>query len=208
MTKATQHSDVVGILLAAGFSRRFGEQDKLMHLLTNQANPGQINSGLTVAETSAQTLIEALPQSVAVVRQENQALQAMLAARGLHVVLSTTDDAVMADSLKQGILAANAVFPHATGFIIALADMPFIQPQTIKQIAEHLVSAAIVQPAFNGQPGNPVGFSQKFAEELLAIEGDQGARGILRAHQDEILRIPCDDEGILRDIDTMADLPG
>lgn len=209
MTQATQPSAVVGILLAAGFSRRFGEQDKLMHLLTSQENhSGSINSRLTVAETSALALIEALPYSVAVVREENQALQTLLAARGLHVALSTSRDAVMADSLKQGIRAAKAAFPRAAGFIIALADMPFIRPQTITQIAEHLAAAAIVQPMFNGQPGNPVGFSQKFADTLLALEGDQGARGVLRAHQDEVLRMPCDDEGILRDIDTMADLPG
>ncbi len=208
MTKVTQYAGVVGILLAAGFSRRFGAQDKLMHLLTHQASPGQINGGLTVAETSAQALIEALPHSVAVVREENTVLQTMLAARGLHVALSTAHDAVMADSLKQGILAAKAVFPHTTGFIIALADMPFLRPSTIQQIAEHLASAAIVQPTFNGQPGNPVGFCQNFAEELLTIEGDQGAREVLRAHPHEVLRMPCDDEGILRDIDTVADLPG
>lgn len=196
--EAAAQSGVVGILLAAGFSRRFGEQDKLMH---------QLNNGLTVAEASAKTLWRALPHSVAVVREENSALHSTLSALGYHVVLSNKENALMADNLKLGVLAAKSRFPQAAGFVIALADMPFIQAQTISKIADQLTTAAIVQPVFNGKPGHPVGFSQRFTYELLTIAGDQGAREILRAHQDELVLMPVDDEGILRDIDTMADLP-
>ncbi|HSH86024.1 MAG TPA: nucleotidyltransferase family protein [Methylophilus sp.] len=198
-TEAVAHPGIVGILLAAGFSRRFGAQDKLMHTL---------NTGLTVAGASAQALRQALPNSVAVVREENLALQGMLAALGYHVALSKHENAEMADNLKLGVMAAQSKFPQASGFVIALADMPFIQPQTITKIADQLLTAAIVQPVFNGKPGHPVGFSQRFTDALLTIQGDQGAREILLAHKDEILLLPCNDEGILRDIDTMADLPG
>lgn len=196
-TEAVTYAGVVGILLAAGFSRRFGEQDKLMHPL---------NSGATLAEASAKILLQALPHALAVIREENPALQSTLAALGYHVVLSNQENAVMADNLKLGVQAAKHKFPQATAFVIALADMPFIQPQTISKIADQLASAAIVQPVFDGKPGHPVGFSQRFTHELLAIEGDQGAREILRAHQDEIVFLHCEDDGILRDIDTMADL--
>lgn len=198
-TEAAAHSGMVGILLAAGFSRRFGEHDKLLH---------KLNNGLTVAEASAQALLQALPHSVAVVREENLALQSMLAALGYHVAPSKHQNAEMADNLKLGILSADSKFPQASGFVIALADMPFIQPHTITKIANQLATAAIVQPVFNGKPGHPVGFSPRFKNELLAIQGDQGAREILRAHQNEIMLLACDDEGILRDIDTLADLPG
>lgn len=198
-TEAAAHSGMVGILLAAGFSRRFGEHDKLLH---------KLNNGLTVAEASAQALLQALPHSVAVVREENLALQNMLAAIGYHVALSKHQNAEMADNLKLGVLAAHSKFPQASGLVITLADMPFIQPHTITKIANQLATAAIVQPVFNGKPGHPVGFSPRFKNELLAIQGDQGAREILRAHQNEIMLLACDDEGILRDIDTLADLPG
>jgi molybdenum cofactor cytidylyltransferase len=198
-TQGVAYSGVVGILLAAGFSRRFGEQDKLMH---------KLNNGLTVAEASAQTLLRALPHSVAVVRENNSELQSTLSALGYHVVPSNKENAVMADNLKLGVLAAQSKFPQATGLVIALADMPFIHPQTISKIADQLTTAALVQPVFNSKPGHPVGFSHRFTDELLTIEGDQGAREILRAHNNEVVLMPCDDEGILRDIDTLADLPG
>ncbi|MEZ0287611.1 MAG: NTP transferase domain-containing protein [Methylophilus sp.] len=197
MTDNTQPSLVVGILLAAGFSHRFGEQDKLLHPL---------HSGLSVAETASQALIQALPHAVAVVRQENTALQDALIAQGLRVTQCTAHSTEMADSLRLGVQAAQAAFPNASGFVIALADMPYIQPGTIRKVADQLQSAAIVQPAFNGQRGHPVGFARQFAQALLAVRGDQGAREVLRAHQNEVFLLHCDDQGIVRDIDTLADL--
>ncbi|MGQ3090552.1 MAG: nucleotidyltransferase family protein, partial [Methylophilus sp.] len=188
---------VVGILLAGGFSRRFGPQDKLLHPLA---------SGSSVAETAAQALIAALPQAVAVVRQENVLLQDALIAQGFRVTPCAADATEMADSLKLGVQAAQAAFPAATGFVIALADMPYIQPDTIRKVAHQLAFSAIVQPAVNGQRGHPVGFASRFAQALLAVNGDQGARAVLRAHAHEVFLLAGEDSGILRDIDTLADL--
>jgi molybdenum cofactor cytidylyltransferase len=197
VTDNSEQSLVVGILLAAGFSRRFGPQDKLLHPLSN---------GLSVAEAAGQALITALPDAVAVVRQENALLQAALTAQGFSVAQCTTGAMEMADSLKLGVQAAQADFPAATGFVIALADMPFIQPATIRKVADQLAFSAIVQPVVNGQRGHPVGFASRFAQALLAVTGDQGARAVLRAHAHEVFLLACDDSGILQDIDTLADL--
>jgi molybdenum cofactor cytidylyltransferase len=197
VTNNTQQSQVVGILLAAGFSRRFGQQDKLLHPL---------DSGLSVAETAAHALIKALPNAVAVVRQENTKLQDALIAQGFRVTQCAADATEMADSLKLGVQAAQSAFPNATGFVIALADMPFIRPDTISEVADQLQSAAIVQPTVKGQRGHPVGFASRYAQALLAVSGDQGAREVLRAHQQEVFLLNCDDQGILQDIDTPADL--
>ena len=193
----TFSSSIVGILLAAGFSRRFGEQDKLLHPLA---------SGESIAVTAGKALIAALPHAIAVVRAENLPLQTTLATLGYQVCTCETTAQEMADSLRQGILAAQTAFPDATGFVIALADMPFIQPHTIRQVAGQLQQSAIVQPVFHGKRGHPVGFSSCFASELLAIKGDQGAREILRAHPEAVMLLSCEDAGILRDIDTQADL--
>ncbi|MGP1716530.1 MAG: nucleotidyltransferase family protein [Methylophilus sp.] len=198
MTETAQQSLIVGILLAGGFSRRFGQQDKLLHPLAH---------GLSVAETAARAFIDALPNAVSVVRQENTVLQQALVTQGYRVTPCEAKATEMADSLKLGVRAAQAAFPDATGFVIALADMPFIQPVTIRKVADQLKFSAIVQPTCNGQRGHPVGFASRFAQALLAVSGDQGAREVLRAHQHEVCLLACDDEGILQDIDTPADLP-
>jgi molybdenum cofactor cytidylyltransferase len=197
VTDNKEQSLVVGILLAAGFSRRFGPQDKLLHPLGN---------GLSVAEAAGQALITALPDAVAVVRQENAQLQAALIAQGFSVAQCASGAMEMADSLKLGVQAAQAAFPATTGFVIALADMPFIQPATIRKVVDQLAFSDIVQPVVNGQRGHPVGFASQFAQALLAVTGDQGARAVLRAHAHEVFFLACDDSGILQDIDTLADL--
>jgi molybdenum cofactor cytidylyltransferase len=197
VTVNTQQSQVVGILLAAGFSRRFGQQDKLLHPLAK---------GSSVAETAAQALITALPRAVAVVREQNSVLQAALSAQDFLVTQCGADATEMADSLKLGVQAAQSAFPDATGFVIALADMPYIQPATIRKVADQLAFSAIVQPSVNGQRGHPVGFASRFAQALLGVSGDQGARELLRTHQHQVFLLHCDDHGIVRDIDTQADL--
>lgn len=197
MTLTPSPSGIVGILLAAGFSRRFGEQDKLLHPLAN---------GAPIAVTAGKALITALPDVIAVVRAENQPLQVALTTLGYKICTCEATAPDMADSLRLGIQAAQAAFPNAAGFVIALADMPFIQSQTILHVAAQLAQSAIVQPTFHGQRGHPVGFSSRFASELLAIKGDQGAREVLRAHPEAVRLLACEDEGILRDIDTQADL--
>lgn len=187
----------VGILLAGGFSRRFAPHNKLLHALED---------GRPMAIRAAQTLIEALPQSVAVVRAPAEGLVVPLAAMGFQVVACQAQHQLMSDSLKLGIRTATERFASLTGVVITLADMPFIQVQTIAQVAHTLIQARIVQPCYQHQGGHPVGFCRDLIAELLQVEGDQGARAILKKHAAQVLRLECQDAGILRDIDTPADL--
>lgn len=189
---------MVGILLAAGFSRRFGSADKLLQRLPD---------GRPIALTSAENLIKAIPISIAVLRPGNEALAELLLNAGLKVIFCNENDQEMADSLTTAI-RFSANFPSANdGFVIALADMPYIQSATISAVATKLSSgASIVIPTYNGQRGHPVGFSAKFRSELESLQGDEGARSIIKRYQNEIYLLPTDDAGILADIDTPADL--
>jgi molybdenum cofactor cytidylyltransferase len=57
---------------------------------------------------------------------------------------------------------------------------------------------------YQGKRGNPVGFDRRHLPQLLALEGDQGARGILKQYP--VQEVDVDDAGILQDIDTPQDL--
>lgn len=189
---------MIGILLAAGFSRRFGTNDKLLQTLP---------SGMPIALAAAQHLIAAMPLSIAVVRPDNQALADLLRQAGLQVVLCAEEAHVMADSLATAV-RYSANFTEADhGFVIALGDMPYIQPATISAVAHAVMSgAAIAMPSFNGQRGHPVGFAARFRAELEQLTGDEGARAIVKQHAHALKLIACDDAGVLADIDTPADL--
>jgi len=112
-------------------------------------------------------------------------------------------DQGMGASLACGVCAA----PDAEGWIIALADMPFVPGEIIRTLAGRLKAGdAIVAPAYLGQRGHPVAFGHAFYPALSALSADQGARHILKNNTDRLTLIPSTHPGVLRDIDTQADL--
>ena len=189
----------VGILLAAGFSRRFGAEDKLMQLLPD---------GRPLALAAAQNLLAALPRTIAVVRPEATVLAALLAQAGAEVVTCAVHEVEMADSLAAGVRYAASQAEADSGYVIALADMPFIQPQTIAAVAAALVNGAVIAaPAYRQQRGHPVGFAASLRAELERLRGDEGARSVLQRHRQQIQVLEVGDAGVLSDIDTPQDLP-
>jgi molybdenum cofactor cytidylyltransferase len=193
--------NVVGILLAAGHSRRFGAENKLIQSLAD---------GAMMALSSARNLTAALPHSVGIIRP-GSVLQAGLTEIGIMVTTCQEHEKDMAASLAAAIRYARSIYPQAGGYVIALADMPYIRSQTIHEVAKRIDSGAgigtgIIVPMHQGRRGHPVGFSARFTEELLDLTGDQGARSLFEKHPSELGFFDCDDPGILVDIDTPADL--
>ena len=189
---------MVGILLAAGFSLRFGSTNKLLQCLPD---------GRPIALASAENLIKAIPVSIAVLRLKNKDLTELLINAGLNIVFCTEDNQEMAASLATAIRFSANFEAAKEGFVIALADMPYIQTETIVAVANKVADgASIVIPTYQNQRGHPVGFSAKFRSKLENLQGDEGARSIIKRYTDELLLLPTDDAGILVDIDTPNDL--
>jgi molybdenum cofactor cytidylyltransferase len=137
------------------------------------------------------------------VRPGVPALAQRLREAGATVILCANADEGMGVSLASAVRASG----DATGWIIALADMPYIRPQTIAKIATSLAAgAAIVAPAYRGERGHPVGWSARFRAQLEALRGDAGARSVLGQNADAVTLIDVDDPGVCRDIDTPDDL--
>lgn len=184
---------IIGILLAAGASRRFGA-DKLTQPLTD---------GTPLAVHACRNLQAGTDGVLAVLRPGAETLAAWLTAEGAEVCFCAEADTGMGASLGCGVRARS----EAQGWLVALADMPWIAPATIRQVADALRDgAAIAAPVWQGQRGHPVGFSQAFGAELAQLDGDSGAKSLLQRHRHQIRLIACDDPGILRDIDIPADL--
>lgn len=188
-----------GILLAAGASRRFGA-NKLLQALP--AVPGAA-APVPVALASARHLLAVLPDTLAVVRPGSAPLQGLLAQAGCSITVCADADEGMGRSLAHAIGQS----PDCAGWVIALADMPFLRPDSIAAVAGALAGgAAIVLPTWQGEKGHPVGFAKEFGPALGALRGDAGARAIVQAHGDRVCRLELKDPGIVRDVDTPADL--
>jgi molybdenum cofactor cytidylyltransferase len=187
-----------GILLAAGYSKRFGS-NKLLQALP----AGSPQAGTPIALAAARHFIEALPESVAVVRPRAQKLGKLLRDAGCNTIVCKNAAEGMGTSLAAGVRAT----ADAEGWIVALADMPFIRPETIRIVTKALQEgAAIAAPSFHGERGHPVGFARRFYEELSSLRGEDGARQFLTRHPEWVKLLEVDDPGVVRDIDEPSDL--
>ena len=184
---------ICGILLAAGSASRFGSH-KLLHLLPD---------GIPIGVAAARNLKQGVGHAIAVVRPDDLRLSALLQSEGLTTVVVEHAERGISASLVSAISAT----ANADGWLIALADMPWIEPQTISAIAMMLEQGAnLAAPCYAGQRGHPVGFSRRFLPDLLGLTGDKGAGDLLRTSHDLLEYFHCDDAGIVQDIDRPLDL--
>lgn len=156
-----------------------------------------------MAALAWRSLSSGTDRALAVVGPEQQELSAVLQHAGAEVITFADAHRGMGASLAYGVRASF----DASGWLIGLADMPWIRPKTIEAVACALRSGAhLVAPAWRGRRGHPVGFGLRFRDDLCGLDGDQGAKALLEAHRDALQLIACDDPGILLDIDLPSDL--
>jgi molybdenum cofactor cytidylyltransferase len=185
--------NIVGLLLAAGSATRFGS-DKLRHALPH---------GVPIAVQAARHLKSEVATVFAVVKPETRELAAALRAEGCQVVICANAAEGMGASLACGARAAG----KADGYLVALADMPFVRRSSIAAVRDALASGAtLAAPYFRARRGHPVGISGMFFEELLKLKGDEGAKHLLKENEHRLVKIPIGDPGVIRDIDTPGDL--
>ena len=179
------------MLLCGGAARRFGGEKLLA------GTP-------PIVERAALNLRGAVARVVAVVPPGAAKLAAVLEASGCEVLATDRTSRGMGATLAAAVDAT----ARADGWIVALGDMPAIRPETIARIAEALAEGASIAAPFDasGRRGHPVGFSKALRGELLALDGDVGARPVLERHGNDLRRIVVDDAGIFVDIDTPNDL--
>jgi molybdenum cofactor cytidylyltransferase len=184
---------VMGVLLAAGQGSRFGG-GKLLH----PCGP----AGEALSLVAWRHLREALTETVVVIREDDIAVRALFEGVGASIALCADAREGMGRSLACGVRST----PDADGWIIALGDMPMLDPATVRSLLARLdAGASIVVPTCGGRRGHPVGFSAKHGPALQKLAGDEGARRILFEHRDEVVEVPVDDAGIHADVDTRAD---
>jgi len=190
--QSPRRPSAVGLLLAAGAGSRFGG-GKLTHRLPD---------GDALGVRAWHNLRAALPEVIVVVRAGDSQVEEAFRAAGAKVVVCAQAHLGMGHSLACGIRSTR----EAAGWVIALADMPSVLPQTIRAVVECLEHGArIVVPVYQGQRGHPVGFAAHYGERLEQLTGDSGARTLLQENAEGIVRLEVDDPGVLQDVDTRAD---
>lgn len=109
----------------------------------------------------------------------------------------------LSSSLKCGL---NALPPGAPGAVVCLGDTPFFRAATLSAVVPDESSTdSIIIPCCDGHPGHPKYFPRRLFAELFQLQGDEGARPLLRDHKERTRFVEVDDPGILRDFDSPED---
>lgn len=184
---------VFALLLAAGRSRRFDGDKRLATL----------PCGRTLLRASIENALHVFNEVWVVLREEDDT-ELLGVPLEVNVVRSPQADLGMGQSLASGIAA---LMPSSADAVaVLLADMPWIQPATLQSLASMANPRRIALPGHDGQRGHPVIIGRDFWPLLLNLEGDQGAKSIIKSHPERCDVLVCEDPGILRDADTRAAL--
>ena len=186
-----ERTSPAGILLAAGRGLRFGADKRWQPLA----------DGTPMAVAAACSLASAVAEVVVVLRPEDRELAALMRRRGCRPVFCAKAANGMGHSLAAGVAAT----AHASGWLVALADMPWIRPDSHRAVVAALrAGASQARACHRACPGHPVGFSSIWLPQLVALAGDRGARDLL----DDRVLAHCEvaDPGVLKDVDLAVDL--
>ncbi len=185
-----------GILLAAGASRRMGGTNKLLLPV----------GGRPMVRRPAEALVGAgLDPVIAVLGRDAGAVAEALEGLPVVPVRNPDPDEGMGGSLRRGCEALPA---DADAVAVALGDLPGLRAPAVAAVVEAFRRGrqGIALPVCRGRRGHPVVLDLgRYRTALLGLRGDVGARLLVRAHPDDVLEVPVDDPGVLRDVDTWED---
>lgn len=178
------------VLLAAGASKRFGE-NKLLY------------------EWDGQSLIErvlhAIPaflfdKAVAIV--SNPAVAAVAAKSGYICIENPIASDGQGTSAALGAVAMDGM----DAALFCVADQPYLTAQSVHRILDAYTPGGIFTLAFEGRRGNPVLFPADLLEELSALSSLETGRKVISRHLERVRLISADFALELFDIDTKWDM--
>ena len=139
---------------------------------------------------------------VVVTGHERERIEAAFAGLPVSFVYNPLYAEGLGTSLRAGIAAVPA---QANGAVVCLGDMPQVDPALIDRLIAAIdpdKGALVAVPTIGGKRGNPVVWSRRFFADLMAVEGDVGARRLIGRYGEAVVEVPVTGTGVLTDIDT------
>lgn len=184
------------ILLAAGGSSRLGRPKQLLEF-----------EGTTLVKLAAEMLTaSACSPVVAVLGAEIERSSEQLAGIDISICINENWNQGMSTSISSGLNTLLKVDSELDAVIIALCDQPLIISKDIDQLIHEFISSGkpIVGSRYDDVTGVPALFARAMFEQLLTLNGDQGARKLIREHPELTSAVEMRSAAI--DIDTPDDL--
>lgn len=186
-------SPVAIVLLAAGTSQRFGSLKQLA-----------VFDGRSLVRRAAQAAVATGLPVFVVTGSQAERVEAELDGLAVTCLRNVDWARGMGGSLSLG---ASVVGPNASALIVMLADQPRVTADDLRAVLDvHAAEPeAIVAAEYgDGVIGPPCLFPARDFSALVALEGDRGARALLREQADRVRRVAMPNAAV--DVDTRADL--
>lgn len=180
------------VLLAAGGSRRLGRAKQLIEI-----------DGEPLLRRAARALLATRPQRLVVVLGHAAAtMRAALAGLDAEPLFARDHAAGLSASLRAGI---SALPPDCEGALVALTDQPALDALHLVALRDRWRTEPLraVASAYAGVLGVPALLPRTWFGELVRLDGDVGARTLLRERPDVVA---LDAPALAHDIDAAADL--
>tara|TARA_Y100001970_G_scaffold69563_1_gene88703 strand:+ start:1100 stop:2725 length:1626 start_codon:yes stop_codon:yes gene_type:complete len=188
---------IVGLVLAAGSSKRMGDTNKLIAEVKGKPMLNHILDALR--STNLQDVL-------VVTGYQNRKVEEVIENKKAKIIYNPDHKKGLSSSLKKGL---DALPKNTDGILVCLGDMPLITAQIIEKLIlsfDPVEGRSICIPVVGRKRGNPVLWSSKFFPEIKKISGDIGAKTLLDTYSDEVYEVPINQDEILIDIDTPESL--
>ncbi len=198
---------VAAVVLAAGEAKRFGRLKQVLpwqgtplvaHVVQQALACPAVNDVIVAAGAQAGLVYGALAE-----------VQVAAGPRRGITLIDVADWAKgQSRSVRSGLRAAqNKANGRLSAALFLLADQPGVTPELLAVLIQRHreTLAPVVAPRYAGKRGNPVLFDRRVFGEFDGLEGDAGARSVIRRHEAEVAWVDWPTDEILRDIDTPED---
>ena len=187
---------VAAVVLAAGASRRLGRPKQLVPFrgepLVRRAAYAALGAGADPVVT--------------VIRSGDDAVAAILSELPVELVENADAASGMASSVRSGVAHLRSSVPDLGAVLLLTCDQPLVDAAYLESLlhAWRRTGRPIVASEYGGLPGVPVVMSAELVDELLAVEGDTGARDVVRRDPERVATVPFPGGEV--DVDTALDL--
>lgn len=193
---SSEKVDVTAIVLAGGLGRRMGGPNKLLLPLDGQA---------VVGRTVREVLASRCARVLVVLGFEAERVRRELEGLPVEFVLNENFEEGMGTSVRAGAAAVH----DGSAVVVCLGDMPLVGAAVIDALIDAYRAGTNIQacqPVYEGKRGNPVLWGPASLPALRQLQGDEGARALLRRLGESLALVEVGSGSVLLDADTPEDL--
>ncbi|MEO8885185.1 MAG: nucleotidyltransferase family protein [Mucilaginibacter sp.] len=182
------------VILAAGSSSRLGKPKQNL-----------VFQGNTLLQRTVKTALAADADEVIVILGANsESIKPTLTDKNIRIIQNADWQEGMASSIRHGLSTLLKINPQLRSVILMLCDQPFADISIINQLIKAAsTEKTIVASAYNGTIGPPALFTKLYFDELLNLQGNEGAKKLLLKYGNDVYKVPFPLGTI--DIDTIGD---